>query len=95
MGSGHVPPPTAQAKGGTPRLGLVVYGWVRRYTAVPDSAAVRHDRSAKAPVLEKSLEGFLPRVSPTRPRPSPTQRLSDKRPQDTTDYPHMVESLST
>ena len=26
MGPGHVPPPTAQARGGAPRLGLVVYG---------------------------------------------------------------------
>ena len=59
-------------------------GRVRRSTAVPGSKAVRHDRSAKASVLGQNLEGFLPRASSTRPRPSPTQRLSDKSPQGTT-----------
>ena len=95
MESGHVPPPTAQARRGTPGFGLEVYGWVRRSTAVPGSAAVRHDRSAKASGLGESLEGLLPKISPTRPRPSPTQRLSDKRPQDTTEFTHMAVTLST
>ena len=85
MGSGHVPPPAAQAKRGEARSGSAVYGWVRRSTAVPGNTAVRHDRSAKSFILRQGLEGFPPSVSSTRPRPSPTQRLGDKRHEDTTE----------
>ena len=67
----------------TQRFGLMVNGWVRRPTAVPDNTAVRHDSSARASGLGQSLMGFLPRVSPTRP--SPTRRVGDKRTQDTTE----------
>ena len=93
-GAGARPAPTAQAKGGS-KVRFEAHGWVRRSTAVLDSTAVRRDRSAKASDLGENLEGFLPRVSPTGPRPSPTQGLSDERPQDTTDYPQMVVSPST
>ena len=56
------------------------------FAAVTGGTAVRHERSAKAyGVRRKTWEGgFLARVSSARPRPSPTQHESDKRPQDTT-----------
>ena len=87
-------PHGAGVRGGAPRFGLMGNGRVRCSTAVPDSTAVRHDRSAKASGLGQSPEGFLPKVSPTRPRPSPTQRLSDKHPQDTTEVVKQRETAS-
>ena len=70
------------------RVSTALHGCTRQYSWATRSFG-------KASDLGENLEGFLPSVSPTRPRPSPTQRLSDGRPQDTTDYPHMAVSLST